>query len=154
MKAMKHLFLLVTALFSMTERADAQVLKSGEQRKVEATVEGLFAGIAELNPTKIKAYVTADMVLLENGAVWTVDSLVKALAPLNKATFSRKNTFEFMRTDVTDNTAWVAYRNTAEVTKDGRSATIRWLESATLVKVGDAWKIKLLHVTKLSAEPK
>ena len=151
---MKHLFLLVAAFFSLARRADAQVIKSGEQRKVEATVEGLFAGIAELSPPKIRAYATADMMLLENGVVWTVDSLVNALARVNKATYSRKNSFDFIRTEVTDNTAWVAYRNTADVTKDGRSATIRWLESAALVKVGDAWKIKLLHSTRLPAGQK
>ncbi len=97
----------------------------------------------------MKQYATDNFLLLENGAVWNMDTLINKLTRPKGRSFSQINHLDFMETEVTGSTAWVAYNNAADITIDGKTTTIKWLESAFLVRQGKDWKIRLLHSTVL-----
>lgn len=144
---MKNRFLVLLLLGFLLPTFCALAQQSDAQKKVNAAITGLFDGLATLDTPLMKQHTTTDFLLLEDGAVWTLDTLIRRLAPLKKVSFSRVNHLDFIRTDITGNTAWVAYHNRADMVVNGQTRTRQWLESASLVKQGDDWKISLLHST-------
>lgn len=148
-------FFLLSFLVAATISSGAQTrTESSEQTKVNQAVAGLFDGIAALDMKIIGRHITADFLLLEDGAVWNTDTLAKELNPLKSVSFSRTNRLDFIRTEVSGSSAWVAYNNAADMVVNGQKISIRWLESAFLVKQGKEWKIRLLHSTVLRPEAK
>lgn len=115
----------------------------------QATVIRFFDAIAALNDSAMKAELTADFTLVEHAQVLNADSLTKGLAPLKNKRFKRINKIDFVKIDEIGDAAWVVYYNTAEVTIGEMHRTVKWLESAALVKQAGKWKIKLLHSTDL-----
>lgn len=137
----------IASLFTSAQQAELT-----QQKKVNEAVTKLFDGIAELDFTKIQHNATADLIILESGAIWNIDSLATHLEPLKKVSFKRINELDFIKTEVTGNTAWVIYNNVAKMTINGQQRNINWLESAVLVKEGEDWKVKLLHSTTVKAK--
>ncbi|GEO07527.1 nuclear transport factor 2 family protein [Segetibacter aerophilus] len=138
--------ILIMLLMVSSISVNAQTF-SVEERKVNEVIIKMFDGIAELDFSKISKNATKDMIVLESGAIWNLDSLTARLAPLKKTDFKRTNKLDFIKTEVKANTAWVYYNNTAEMLINGKPRNANWLESAVLVKEGNDWKIKLLHST-------
>lgn len=120
-----------------------------QKNDIQAPVIRLFDGMSAMNNDAIKAELSTDFTLLENGKVWNTDSLTTAINKGKGMDIKRVNKFEFLKTEQAGNTAWVSYYNTAELEFKGRQITVRWLESAVLVKEQGKWKIKLLHSTEL-----
>lgn len=143
---------MVITFFVSSFTLSAQKDMSHEQRRVNETVTKLFDGIAELDFSKIKRNTTEDVIVLESGAIWNMDSLTNRLEPLRKMNFKRTNDLNFIKTEVKGNTAWVIYNNTAKMSIDGKPRNANWLESAVLIKASKDWKIKLLHST--TVQPK
>jgi hypothetical protein len=125
------------------DRAHGQSMP--DKKEVENTIVRLFEGLSALSEEKIQAEVTEDFLLFEVGEVWNADSLVQAIAPMKKRAFSRKNYFQFVKTEVKGDMAWTSYDNKAEIEVDGRIRNVHWLESAVLIKQKGKWKIKFLH---------
>ena len=115
----------------------------------QATVIRFFDAIAALNDTAMKAELTSDFTLVEHAQLLNADSLTKGLAPLKNKSFKRINKIDFVKADENGDAAWVIHYNTAEVTIGEMHRTVKWLESAALVKQAGEWKIKLLHSTDL-----
>lgn len=132
---------------------NAQTQKNNEPAKVNQAVNRFFDGIAALDTKLMQQYTTKNFLLLEDGAVWNMDTLTKKLSPLKTMSFSRTNHLNFIRTEVTGSTAWVAYYNTADMSVNGQKMNVQWLESALLVNEGNGWKIKMLHSTTLKPKP-
>ena len=77
-----------------------------------------------------------------------IDTLIlKAIALNQSADFKRTNSFDFINTTADKNTAWVTYRLQSVITRDGKQATVQWLETVVLVKEKNQWKVKHLHST-------
>ena len=146
---MRKPFLLMVFLATASLSVNAQTQKSNEQAKVNQSIIKFFDGIAALDTKMMKQYTTKGFLLLEDGAVWNLDTLTSKLNPLKTVSFSRTNHLNFIHTDVKGNTAWVAYHNAADVSVNGQKRNVEWLESAVLVKEGKEWKIQLLHSTRL-----
>ena len=123
--------------------------QSAEQSKVNQTLLKLFDALAALDMNGIKEFTTKDLVVLESGVVWNLDTLASKVDQLKGASFSRTNHLEFIQTEIKGNTAWVVYRNSADMLIDGLEASRLWLESAVLVKESKVWKVKLIHSTTL-----
>src|SRR5215203_1954438 len=122
-----------------------------EKDSIEASISRFFDGLSEINPDKLKAYATADFILLEEGQVWNMDTLItRVTAPRNPG-MRRINKFEFIKTEQTGNIAWVSYHNTADFSLNEKQQRVQWLESAVLRKESGRWKIKLLHSTRIIA---
>ncbi len=122
------------------------------QKDIQAPLIRLFDGMSAINEEAVKAEVTADFILLENGKIWNTDSLVHAINKYKGLDLKRVNKFDFLQTEQSGNTAWVSYYNTADLTFKGKQIVVKWLESAILVKQQGDWKIKLLHSTVLQPE--
>ncbi|MDB5200941.1 MAG: hypothetical protein JWQ27_350 [Ferruginibacter sp.] len=141
---MKLLFVLLLAI-GTGKSASAQK----NEEKIHAAIVGFFNGMSLINADTLHRYATTDFQLLEEGLVWNMDSLVKAILPRKNAGIVRRNSFEFIRTEYKNGIAWVSYKNTAEFQQGGKRQTVRWLESVVLRKQQGEWKIQLMHSSKL-----
>lgn len=146
---MKSSLLLSMLVIATWTNVDAQSRKKKEQDKINQTIIKLFDGLAALDDKIIKQYSTADLMLLENGELWNMDTVINELNQLKRVSFSRTNHLNFIHTEVTGKTAWVAYNNAADITINRQKMNVQWLESAFLVKKGKEWKVRLLHSTLL-----
>ena len=117
--------------------------------QIESSIEGFFNGLSLINADTLKHYSTSDFHLLEDGEVWTMDTLLNKVMTRKNSNIQRVNKFSFLRTEQTGNMAWVSYHNTAEFKLGERQQIVRWIESAVLVKNKGRWQIQLLHSTKI-----
>ncbi len=126
--------------------------QNAEQTKVNQSLVKLFDALAALDIDGIKAFSAKDLMVLESGVVWNLDTLAQKVDNLKGTSFSRTNHLDFIRTEINGNSAWVAYYNTADMIVNGEEIHKKWLESALLVKEDKTWKIKLLHSTTLKKQ--
>ncbi len=115
----------------------------------EQVIELVFDALSVGSIEKMEEAVTPDVKILEHGVVWTLDTVRAYLAKKRPADFKRVNTFEFFQREITDRMAFVSYHNRADIHANNKDRTVRWLESAVLVKEKDGWKLKMLHSTRL-----
>ncbi len=123
-----------------------------EQEKVKAAITDMFQELANRNSEKIKDYCEPDIQILENGVIWTLDTLVKKIKSNNATDFKRINTFDFLNVTVDRKSAWPTFNNNAEITRNGEHFRVEWLETAILIKKKNKWRIKVLHSTLLKRE--
>ena len=142
----KITLLLIAFLFSTVLMAQEQLTIS--QQEVQQTVIKMFDALSNRDSSNLKNYSTEDITLYEYGQVWNIDTLILKAITLNQsADFKRINSFDFINTNVDKITAWVTYRLQSVVTKDGKLATVQWLETVVLVKAKKQWRVKHLHST-------
>ncbi|MBC3792175.1 nuclear transport factor 2 family protein [Spirosoma utsteinense] len=122
---------------------------TADETKIKQVIQGFFQAFSDEDIPKLRSYCQADFTLLENGEIWSLDTLEAKLKPNFGKGMRRINTIYFSRIQVKRATAWVAYSNQAAIAMKGRKATIHWLESAVLEKSKGAWKLSMLHSTKL-----
>lgn len=121
---------------------------SSEQVTVQQTIVKSFDALSNRDSVSLKAVSTADITLYEYGGVWTIDTLILKAITLNTAKeFARTNTFDFIHTTVDKKMALVNYRLQSVITRDGKQATVQWLETVVLIKERNQWKVKHLHST-------
>jgi hypothetical protein len=139
----KVLFIFLLVISSMP------ALAQKDKEQIEASVIGFFNGLSLIDADTLGYYTTSDFQLLENGEVWNLDTLIHKVMPRKNAGITRVNKFEFIKTEQNGTMGWVSYNNSAELSKGDKKQTIRWLESAVLIKQKGRWKIRMLHSTKL-----
>ena len=120
-----------------------------DQRKIEASIVGFFNGLSLLNQDTLSYYTASDFQLLEDGEVWNLDTLVNKIMPRKNSKVQRINKFEFIKVEQNGSMAWVSYNNQADFRLGEKQQTLKWLESAVLIKDKGRWKIQMLHSTKL-----
>ena len=125
-------------------------IASAQDDSIKATIVRFFDGLTELNESKLKESTTADFILLENGEVWNLDTLINRIRPRKQMNFKRVNSFNFINTQQNAEVAWVSYENTADITMNDKQRTVKWLESAVLKKQSGKWRIVLLHSTVIN----
>ncbi|EON78052.1 hypothetical protein ADIS_1450 [Lunatimonas lonarensis] len=147
-KPVKNL-LLVLLPFCCILSASAQ---TSDEHALQALIQDSFDHIwSELDAEKIPDYYLPDFLLLEHGEVW--DNAFIATYFEGARTRSqrpiRTNRFEFIRTDVQGDMAWIAYHNYADFALEGQETRkAYWLESAVALKTPQGWKLKMLHSTR------
>ncbi len=128
-----------------TKPNDAQEI----QQLIQDSFDFLFSGYrAEL----LDSFYTPDFLLLEQGEVWDMDFIKTYLEDRSKNPnpVTRTNRFEFIKTEVFGERAWVAYHNWATFTKEGTAPReVYWLESASAVRTSEGWRLELLHSTRV-----
>jgi len=128
----------------------AQEKLSNDQLLVQKTLTDLFQAISDRDTNKLKNSCTADIILLENGQLWNLDTLVQKVLQSRAKDFKRVNALGFIETKINGNFAWVSYNNQAEIIKDAHHITfVKWLETTILIKEDNSWKIRVLHSTLL-----
>ena len=115
------------------------------------TVQNLFAAMSAFDYARMKAVVTDDFQLLENGEVWDIDTLINVIKP-NKNTFERRNYFSLIQVVSKKEIVWVSYWNKATFKTTDEIIENAWLESVVLVKDSGTWKMQLMHSTVVSRE--
>ena len=145
----KLIFFPFILLFITCFSLKAQQPDSKDPLAVKQAISNLFDGVSNLDTKLIKQDCTPDFLLLEDGQVWNMDTLVnKLLTPGPK--FTRVNKLNFIAVKVSGPNAWVAYHNTGQFnSSDGKQFEINWLESAVLIKQNNHWVISMLHSTML-----
>lgn len=119
------------------------------QNLIQDSFDELFSSF---KVDEIFNYYTEDFILLEHGEIWDIE---KAKSYFNRANQNptppkRVNRFEFIKTEVSGDRAWVAYHNYATysmVCREDRE--LQWLESATAVKTENGWRLAMLHSTRV-----
>lgn len=119
------------------------------QHLIQNSFDVLFSSY---DSDRISEFYTSDFLLLENGEIWDVDLVRNYLntAGLN-STSTRTNRFEFIKTEIKGDYAWIAYHNYAVIKSEGKpDRNLHWLESATAIKTSEGWRLELLHSTRVT----
>jgi ketosteroid isomerase-like protein len=144
---MKKITLLFIA-FVISATLQAQEALTTSQQLVQQTVIKMFEALSNRDSVSLKASCAADVTLYEYGQVWNIDTLILKAITQNQATdFKRTNTFDFINTTAGKTMVLANYRLQSVITKDGKQATVQWLETVVLVKAKKQWKVKHLHST-------
>ena len=138
------MFLLLT-IVSLT--AGAQ--DSAEKNLIQGSVVRFFDAIAYLDDNAMKTELTSDFTLIEHGLVWNADSLINHLKPMKGKQVTRINKLDFTKTEQHGDVAWIYYFNTAEISISEKKRTVKWLESAVLIRKNKKWLLAQMHSTPL-----
>lgn len=115
-------------------------------RNVQQAITHMLEGVSNRDMSIIRRNSTPDCLILEDGHLYTLDSVAKHLAHAKKvASYHRVNHLFFATTRVEGNAAWVAFSDIATITINGKAITENFLESAYLTKVRGAWKVQMIH---------
>ncbi|WP_456462784.1 nuclear transport factor 2 family protein [Reichenbachiella sp.] len=152
---MKPILVIAFCLLSILSHAQTQPSKSEEAAVQQLVIDTFQSLLSDYDSTKMDTYVTPDFILLEHGEVWNNDTIrfyiTKALQNENRAT--RTNRFEFIKMEKSGDMIWAAYKNWAVWTKnDSIVHKMHWLESVVAVKEKKAWKLKMMHSTRIADE--
>ncbi len=139
-------------LFLIQFTAFAQKSVSDDEKAVQDLIQNSFDAIfSEYDANQLGDFYTADFLLLEHGELWDMDFIRGYLSKAKQNTDrpTRTNRFEFIKTVIEGNRAWVAYHNYAMISKDGQVIReLYWLESATAIKTTQGWRLDMLHSTR------
>jgi hypothetical protein len=133
-------------LLLITQFSFAQTPEKGE---VQQVITRFFDALSVANIPQMKSEVSEGFILLENGEIWTIDTLANKISRPKPEGYLRRNSFDFLETKIDKNRAWVYYKNKAEITSKTRNVTIKWLESAILRKEKGRWQMDLMHSTPM-----
>jgi len=137
--------LIVTVL---TLQLYAQGQLTRYQQAVQQAVLKLFNTLSNRDSVNLKLFCADDITLYEYGQIWNLDTLINKAIRLNTASdFKRINTIDFINTTISKKAAWTTYLNQADINRDGKQTTVKWIETVVLVKQQKRWKIKVLHST-------
>ena len=135
------LFVLLSTQFSF-----AQI---SEKAEVQQVITRFFDALSVANIPLMKAEVSDDFILLENGEIWTIDTLANKISKPKPEGYLRQNSFDFIETKIDKNRAWVYFKNKAEITSKTRNVTIKWLESVIFRKEKGRWRMEFMHSTPM-----
>ena len=135
------LFVLLSTQFSFAQ--------TSEKAEVQQVITRFFDALSVTNIPQMKAEVSDDFMLLENGEIWTIDTLANKISRPTPEGYLRQNSFDFLSTKIDRNRAYVYYKNKAEISSKTRNATIKWLESAILRKEKGRWRMEFMHSTPM-----
>lgn len=139
--------LFLTLLMTATIAAQTS---TKEQRAVQQTIENMFTALTNSDTSALKMYLTRDVNFLEYGQIWNSDTIAhKAMLGKTIPDFKRINSFEYVNTTINQKTAWVTYYLQSTITKGGKEAVVKWLETVILIRSRNHWKINVLHSTRL-----
>lgn len=126
---------------------------STDEQQIKDLIQNAFDGVwSDFDSMAVDKFHTKDFLLLEHGEVWTNDIIkgYQVKGKKNSQGSKRVNTFEFIKVEVSGNTAWCAYKNFATISKDGEILrNLEWLESVNAVKTPTGWKLTLMHSTRV-----
>ena len=142
---MKKAILLLIVIV-LARQLQAQQLFTKDQQDVQQTIVQLFEALSNRDSVSLKQYCADDITLYEYGMAWNIDTLINRAITLNTSTdFKRINTIDFINTTINKNVAWATYNLSSEITKDGKQASVKWLETVILINDKHRWKVKVLH---------
>jgi SnoaL-like domain len=116
---------------------------------VRAGLNQFYSAISRFDYDGLRAAGTADYILLEDGLLWNMDSLIATVQGLQKDGLRITYALEDLRPRIAGSVAWVTYRNRGILSGPKGADTLRWVESAVFRKEDGVWKLALLHSTRV-----
>jgi hypothetical protein len=144
----KHLFIMGLLLLGISCNTEKSTLRE-EIDNAEMAVRNYLEAIADQNLEEMNRLTTRSFVLYEDGHIWNNDSLMKVIGwykenfPNGKMSY----TLEDFETSISGNMANTHYKNTGMFESPDTTILFNWLESGSLTKLEDEWKIDFLHST-------
>lgn len=153
MRAIIYSFLIITVVIgcqaNQTREGDAA--SKEEIAAVEDTLRSFFEAISTNDYQRLRHITADDYTLIENGPVWTVDSLINVVKSYEgKASMSYE--FSNIQTTVKGSTAWMTYINDGMMDMGDQQRLFNWTESAVFRKQDENWNMVLLHSTMNKTE--
>ena len=145
-------FLLAFSTSAIAQSSDKQADERAVQELIQRSFDNLFSAHRD---DQVELFYTSDFLLLEQGEVWTLETVKNYLAKAKSRPnpVVRVNRFEFIKTEVFGNRAWIAYHNWASISAEGQAPReLYWLESASAIKTESGWRLDLLHSTRVDAK--
>jgi hypothetical protein len=145
------LIVILALVFQVAVKAQTNSKKQATLEIHQLIQESFDSLFSAYHAKLVERYYTPDFILLEQGEIWDMDFIKSYLSErsLKNNPVTRTNRFEFIKTEIFGDRAWVAYHNYATFTKVGEAPReVYWLESASAVKTNQGWRLELLHSTR------
>lgn len=142
-------FLLALSASAFAQGSDKQADERALQELIQRSFDSIFSAH---RADQVEQFYTADFLLLEQGEIWTLETVKNYLTKGKNSPnpVNRVNRFEFIKTEVFGDRAWIAYHNWASLSADGQAPReLYWLESATAIKTESGWRLDMLHSTRV-----
>ena len=121
-----------------------------EVTAVQQAIRNSYAAYSGFDEQKYRGTTTEDYLLLEHGELIDRDGDVASMAKPGIG-FRRTDEFDFRSVKVDGTFAYAVYILTSEIFDDIKGSRHReWLESAILRRDKGAWRLALLHSTRIS----
>jgi ketosteroid isomerase-like protein len=125
----------------------AQPSRSAAVEAVQAAIRTYYSVWESGDANRYAGLLTTDYVLLEHGVPMKMEDDLK-MAP--KPESKRRDSFEFRATHVVGEVAYAYwFLNSTTIDEKGTPSDGRWLESGVLRRSKGAWKVALLHSTRI-----
>lgn len=119
-----------------------------EKEKVHQTMKSFFSALENRDWDLLKSVSTDDMILVEHGLLWNNDSLISAMEKYWSG-FNVSYSFDFIKTQVDCNTAWMVYKNHGIASTDTLEIRLHWIESLIFTKIEGEWKLAEAQSTRV-----
>ena len=127
--------------------ADSQLWQNKAEREIADVVQQMFNALGANKFDKYEKLVTQDFYLYDVGKRFSRD----AFADVIKKDIAKGVKFNWVITEpeahVSNNVAWVTYKNRGSFESHKGKQQKTWLESAVLEREGKHWRIRFLHST-------
>ncbi len=142
---MKMKFIASIALLTSLFSCQPQMTKDNPE-DLKKVLHDYFKAIETKNYETMKAVTTDDFVIYEDGKVWNNDSMIQFIDSLPDYQAQFKLTSFDVSIDYTLGSVY--YINNADFEfNDTTQLKFMWIESATLEKVEEKWRLSFLHST-------
>lgn len=117
--------------------------------QVRSVRDRFFAAISAYDSASVRGTCTPDYVLIEDGLIWNLDSLLNTVSGLKADRLRIEYGFQDEPVRVEGAAAWMTYRNRGILRGERGADTLHWVESALFRKHDGAWRMALLHSTRI-----
>lgn len=133
--------------------AQSAVAMSEDQTAVVATMRAMYSAATANDLALFDAQLAPGFYAFDGGQRFDGDALMHMVMDYHAKGVSFVWTVTKPDVHVFGDHAWIAYTNAGSITMSpGATPTpLTWLESASLVKIGGAWKIAFFHSTRVPA---
>ncbi len=145
---LRKLDAVAAALLCIGHTAFAQPVE--DVAAVQQAIKDNYAAYSGFDEQRYRATLTDDYLLLENGELIDRDGDVASMAKPG-TDYRRSDTFDFRQVQVDGAIAYAIYFLTSDIYDDIKGSRHReWLESAVLKRSHGAWRMALLHSTRIA----
>jgi lactoylglutathione lyase len=127
--------------------------QQSDSAKIIHLLKDDYATMKNWDVQKHIANCTPDYLLIEGGEIWTLEREIKNYESNANEVIDRKDYFDIKTVKVFGDVAYDVHTLKSVFTKNNVSRTVVWNESVTFRKVNGAWKIALIHSTRISEIP-
>ena len=149
--SMKIIALLVALLLSFAPTLRAQSLPA-DLAGVQRTIEQLYAAFSTQDEDRYRKLVTKDYLLIEQGGILDLKLDIATFASARAAKQTRTDSFKFRSIRIEGTSAVAIYTLNSEIRANGEVTHRTWVESVTLRRSDDGWKVSLLHSTRVESQ--